>query len=149
MLSTGQTKLCHHPPPSITTQHHPPPAKTYSPPPITTHHQPKYIHHQPLTTHHQPRYIHQHLPPPTNSQNLFFKKPIYKNLQPLSDGNVRNLNSRPAIAKKLFYTWPSTLFLLHTQEMVLKSCSVSKLFILCETGLLLKKDKCLSVLKVF
>ena len=58
---------------------------------------------------------------------------------PISDGNVRNLNSRPAIAKKLFYTWPTILFLLHTPEMVLKSCSVS------EISLVLKKDKCLSV----
>ena len=102
------------------------------PPPTATHHQPKYIHHQ-------PRCIHQHPPPPTNSQNHFFKKPIYKNLLPISDGNVRNLNSRPAIAKKLFYTWPTTLFLLHTPEMVLKSCSGS------EISLVLKKDKCLSV----
>ena len=29
--------------------------------------------------------------------------------------------------------------------MVLKNCSVSKPFILCETGLILTKDKCLSV----
>ena len=66
----------------------------------------------PTTTHQQPK--------------PFFKKPIYENLWPLSDGNVRNLNRRPAIAKKLFYTWPSTLFLLHTPEMVLKSCSVNE-----------------------
>ena len=102
----------------------------------TTHHHPTYIHHHPpplttsqnisITTHHHPRYIHQHPPPPTNSQNLFYKQPIYKNLQPLSDDNVRNLNSRPAIAKKLFYTWPSSLFLLHTPEMVLKSFSVNE-----------------------
>ena len=115
----GQTKLCHHPPPST-----------------TTHHQPKYIHnHSPslttsqnisTTTHHHPRYIHQYPPPTTNSQNLFYKKHIYKNLQPVPDGNVRNLNSRPAIAKKLFYTWPSPLSLLHKQEMVLKSFSVNE-----------------------
>ena len=63
----------------------------------------------------------------------------------MSGGNVTNLNSRPAIAKKLFYTCPSTLFLLHTPEMVLKSCSVNEPFILCETSLVLKKGKCLSV----
>ena len=113
-----QTKLCHHPPPST-----------------TNHHQPKYIHHHPpspttsqnifTTTHHQPKYIHQRPPRPTNSQNLFYEKPIYKNLQPLSGGNVRKLNSRPAISKKLFFRWPSP-FLLHTPEMVLRSCSVNK-----------------------
>ena len=63
----------------------------------------------------------------------------------MSEGNVTNLNSRPAIAKKLFYIWPSTLFSLHTPEMVLKSCSGNERFILCETSLVLKKDKCLSV----
>ena len=62
---------------------------------------------------------------------VFYKKPIYKNPQPLSDGNVRNLTSRPAIAKKLF-TLGSPLFLLHTQ-MVLKIL-VWKTFILCETS---------------
>ena len=85
----------------------------------------------PTTTHQQPK--------------PFFKKPIYENLWPLSDGNVRNLNRRPAIAKKRFYTWPSTLFLVHTPEMVLKSCNENEPFILCETSLVLKKDKCLSV----
>ena len=54
----GQTKLCHHPLPTITTHNQPkyihyphnppphpaPPAKTYPPPPTTTHHQPKYKH---------------------------------------------------------------------------------------------------------
>ena len=34
----------------------------------------------PTTTHHQPKYINHDLTPPTNSQNLFHKKPIYKNL---------------------------------------------------------------------
>ena len=102
-------------PPPTTTHHYPPPAKIYPPPAKI------------------------YPPPPTKSQNLFFKKPIYKNLSPLSDGNVRNLNSRPAIAKKLFYIWPATLFLLHTPETVLKSCRVS------EISLVLKKDKCLSV----
>ena len=118
----GQTKLCHHPPPST-----------------TTHHQPKYIHHHPpppttsqnisTTTHHHqpPAKIYPPTPNTTHQQpKPFFKKPIYKNLQPLSDGNVRNLNSRPAIAKKLFYTWPSPLSLLHKQEMVLKSFSVNE-----------------------
>ena len=91
----GQTKLCHHPPPSTTTLH-------------------------------QPKYIYHHSPPATDSQNLFNKKPIYRNLQPLSDGNAGNLNSRPATAKKRFFTWPSKLVLLNTPEMVLKSCSVNQ-----------------------
>ena len=39
----------------------------------------------------------------------------------MSDGNVRNLNSRSAIAKKLFYTWPPPFFLLDTPEIF---CSV-------------------------
>ena len=34
--------------------------------------------------------------------NIFYKEPIYKDLWSLSDGNVRNLTSRPANAKKLF-----------------------------------------------
>ena len=44
----------------------------------------------------------------------------------MPDGNVTNLNSRPASAEKLFFTWLSPLFLLHTTEMVLKSCSVNE-----------------------
>ena len=135
------TTIHYQPPPSTTTHHqpkyihhHPPPAKIYPPPPTTTHQRPKYIHHHPPPAKIYP-------PPPTNSQNLFFKKPVYKNLQPLFDGNVRNLNGRPAIAKKLFYTWLSTLFLLHTPEIVLKSSSVNDPFILCETSLVLKKGK--------
>ena len=118
-IGTGQTKLCHH---------HPPPPTTFQNISTTTHHQPKYIHH--------------HSRPPTDRQN-FNKKPIYKNLQPLSDGNVRNLNSRPAVTKKLFFTWPSPLFILHAPEMVLKSCSVNEP--LYYAKLVLKKDKCLSV----
>ena len=59
-----QTKLCHHPAP----------AKIYPPPPTASHHQQKYIHYL------QPKYIHQHPPPATESQNLFYKKPIYRNL---------------------------------------------------------------------
>ena len=115
----GRTKLCDHPPPSTTTQHHPPPAKIY-PPPLTT-------------TYHQPIYIHQHPPPPTNSQSLFYKKPIYKNLWPLSDGNVRNPNSRPAIAKKLFLHGA-----LHYFYCITRNCSkklqCEQTFILCETS---------------
>ena len=76
---------------------HPPSAKIYLPPPTKTHHQPKDIHH--------------HSPPPTD--NFFYKKPIYKNLWPLSDGNVRNLNSRPAIAKKLFLDGPLHFYYIH------------------------------------
>ena len=107
-------------PPLTTIHHHLPPAKIYSPSPSTSqnisttthHHSPpaKIYPPQPTTTHHNPRYIHQHPPPPTNSQNLFYKKPF-----------IRNLNSRPAISKKLFYTWPSPLFFLHKPEMAFKS----------------------------
>ena len=43
---------------------------------------------------------------------------VYNNLQPLPDSNARNLTSRLAIAKKIFSTWPSPLFLLHTHEIV-------------------------------
>ena len=75
---------------STTSHHHPPPAKIYPPPPTTTRH--------------QPRYIHQHPPTPTNSQNLFYKKPIYKNLYPLSGGNVKNLNIKPAITLSFLFT---------------------------------------------
>ena len=76
--------------------HHPPPPTTSQNISTTTHHQSKYIHHHlpqakiyppppttsqniSTTTHHQPKYIHHHSPPPTDSQNLFYKKPIYKN----------------------------------------------------------------------
>ena len=143
------TTIHYHPPSSTTTHHqpkyihhHPPPAKMYPPPPITTHQRPKYIHYHPPPAKIYP-------PPPTTTHQqpkpFFFKKPIYKNLQPLFDGNVRNLNGRPAIAKKLFCTWPSTLFLLHTPEIVLKSSSVNDPFILCETSLVLKKGKYLKL----
>ena len=44
----------------------------------------------------------------------------------MSDGNVRNLNSRSAIAKKLFFTRPSPLFSLPAPEMVLKSYIVNE-----------------------
>ena len=63
------------------------------------------------------------------------------NLLPLPDGNVRDLPSRPAIAKKLFSTWPSPLFyiiLLHRQEMVLKIVLWTN-FTLFQTSLVLKK----------
>ena len=66
------------------------------------------------------------------------------NLLPLPDGNVRNLPSRPAIAKKLFSTWASPLFyiiLLYRQEMVLKIVLWTN-FTLFETSLVLKKEKC-------
>ena len=139
-------------PPPTTIHYHPPPS-------TTTQHQPKYIHHQPKCIHHHPPKAKIYPPPPSTSQDIsttthhhpptaktfFFKKPIYKNLQPLFDGNVRNLNGRPATAKKLFCTWPSTLFLLHTPEIVLKSSSVNDPFILCETSLVLKKGKCLKL----
>ena len=79
---------------------------------------------------------------------LVFSNVFY---EPLPD--VRNLTRRPAIAKKLFsymalsiifsyialaiifsymalsiifHTWPSPLFLLYTQEMLQKNCSVNK-----------------------
>ena len=108
---------------STTSHHHPPPAKIYLPPPTTTRH--------------QPRYIHQHPPTPTNSQNLFYKKPIYKNLYPLSGGNVKNLNIKPAIALSfLFTTYTKNGF---------KKLQCERTFILYETSLALKKDKCLSV----
>ena len=101
----GQTKLCHHPLPSTTTHHHhPPPPTTSQNISTTTHH---HHHQQPSTTtsqnistttthhhpprpttsqnistitHHQPKYIHHQLLPPTDSQNFFHKKSIYKNL---------------------------------------------------------------------
>ena len=57
--------------------------------------------------------IHHDPPRPTNSQDLFYKKPIYKNLKPLPDGNVRNLNSRAAIAKKLFLDRPLDFYYIH------------------------------------
>ena len=152
------TKLCYHPPPSTTT--HPTPAKIYPPQLTTTHHQPKYIHHHSLQ--------------PTDIQNFFYKKSIYKNLHPLSDDKVsrdgsrivatskaelsviivndfqpltiatksstldaaavldpllvRNLTSRPAIAKKHFFPWPFPLFLLHKQEMVWKAAVWTNLY---------------------
>ena len=126
--SSGQTKLCHHPPPSTTTHHYPRPS-------TTTHHQPKHIHHQPpspstsqnistTTTRHQPKYIHHHPPPPSTTQNIStntHQHPPTAKTFFLRNPFIRNLNSRPAIAKKLFHTWPSPLFLLHTSEMVLKS----------------------------
>ena len=134
----------HHPLPATTIHHHPPPAKIHPPPPTTSQ-------NISTTTYHHPPKAKIYPPPPSTSQDIsttthqqpkpFFKKPVYKNLQPLFDGNVRNLNGRPAIAKKLFYTWLSTLFLLHTPEIVLKSSSVNNPFILCETSLVLKKGK--------
>ena len=42
--------------------------------------------------------------------NAFYKNPIYKNLEPLSDGGVRNMTSKPAIAKKLFLHGPLHYF---------------------------------------
>ena len=162
----------HHPPPSTTT--HPTPAKIYPPQLTTTHHQPKYIHH--------------YSPQPTDIQNFFYKKSIYKNLHPLSDGKVsrggsrivatskaelsviivnnfqpltiitksstldaaavldpllvRNLTSRPAIAKKHFFPWPFPLFL-YVNKKWFKKLQCEKIFILCETSLVLRKGKCL------
>ena len=116
-------------PPPTTIHHHPLPAKIYPPPLTTTHRRPPpptTIQNISTITYHKPKYTHQHLPPPTDSQNVFYKKPIYENPQLLSDGNVRNLNSRSAIAKKPFFTWSSPSFLLHTPEMVLKSYSVNE-----------------------
>ena len=138
---TGQTKLCHH---------HPPPAKLYRPhppPATTTHYQPKYIHYL------HPKYIHHHPPPAkiysppfttTHRQPKLYKKPIYKNLQPLPDGNVRNLNSRPAINCKetFFYMALSIIFTTYTRN-GFKKLQCERTFILCETSLVLKKDKCL------
>ena len=131
----------HHHPPLLTTsqnipttiQHHPQKAKIYPPPSTTIHRKPKYIHH------HQPqskiypskkRFYQKNIKIFIQKQmmknilinqlvthyvsifqSFFYKKPIYKNLQPLPNGSVRNLTSRPAIAKKLFSTWPSPLFL--------------------------------------
>ena len=122
-IQQGQTKLCHHPPPSTTAIHQQPEYLHHHPPSPTTSQNMSTTTH---TTHLHPKYIHHHSPPPTESQNFFHNKPIYKNLQPLSDGNVRNLNNRPSISKNRFFTWPSPLFLLHAPEMVLKSCSVNE-----------------------
>ena len=83
--------------PPTTIHHHPPPS-------TTTHHHSKYIHH------HQPEYIRHHSPPPTDNQNFFYKKPIYKNLWPLSEGNLRNLTSRPSVVRKLFLHGPVHYF---------------------------------------
>ena len=124
-----QPKYIHHhqPPPTTSenisnnTHHHPPSSKVYPQSPTT-------IQSISTTTHHHPKHIHHHSAPPSDSQNFFYKKLIYKNLFPRTDGNVRNLNRRPAIAKKLSFTRPSPLILLHTPEMVFKSCNVNELY---------------------
>ena len=77
-------------------------------------------HHPPPST------TSQHSPALTSNQKFFYKKTVYKNFQPLSDGNARNLTSRPEIAKKLFFKWRSPLFLIHTQEISIKILSIHK-----------------------
>ena len=142
-LSLGQTKLCQHNPPRSTTIHHHPPPRTTSQNISTT------IHHHPpppttsqnisTTTRHHPPQPKIYLPPFTTTHwQLFNNKSIYKNLKPLSDGNVRNLNSTPEIAK--FFTWPSIIFTTYTRN-GFKKLQCERTFILCETSLVLKKDK--------
>ena len=96
----------HHPPPPTTSQnisttitHHPPPsAKKYAPPPTTSQNISTATYHHPPSA--------KIYPPTSNTTHqlpiFFYKKPIYKNLQLLSD--VRNLDSRPSIVKKLLFT---------------------------------------------
>ena len=66
--------------------------------------------------------------------NIFYMKPIYKNLQSLPDDNTRHLNSTFPIANKVFLPWSSSLILINKQEMDCKQT-----FILCKTSLVLKK----------
>ena len=119
--------------------HHLPPPTTSQNISTTIHHHPlaaKYIHHHPLQSKIYPikkvffkeniEIFHSEVNDEKHFDQLvnntlcqyfptfFYKKFIYKNLQLLSDGNVRNLTSRPAIAKKRFFTRPSPLFLLYT-----------------------------------
>ena len=82
-VGLNYTTTHHYPPPLTTTHHqpkynhhHPSPAKIYPLSPTSTHHHPS----PPTSTHHQPKYIRHHSPPSTDSQNFFYKKPIYKNL---------------------------------------------------------------------
>ena len=122
ILLKGQTKLYHQPPTSTTTlyqpkyiHHHSTPAKLYTPPPTTSQNLPTTTQNISTTINHHPPPASQDIPntthhcPPTD-KNLFHQKPIYKNLQPLSDDNIRNPNSRPAIAKNFFYMAPSIIF---------------------------------------
>ena len=108
------TIYCHSPTFTTTHRHHsPPPTATihHHPPPPTTIHQ-----HPPPSAHRLPKYINHHLPQPKiyPSKKVFYKKNIK-----IFYSEVRNLTSRPAIAKKLFFfIWPSLLILLRTQEMV-------------------------------
>ena len=114
-INTAQTNYA-------TTHHHPTPAKISLPPPITSQNISTTTHLQPLPAKmYPPQFTITHRQP-----KLFYKKSIYKNLQPLPDGNVKNLNNRPAIAKKRFFTWLSSLFLLHIPQMIQKSCSVNE-----------------------
>ena len=49
--------------------------------------------------------------------NVFYKKRIYKNFEPMLDGNIRNLTSRPAIPRKPpFYTTVSIIFTKYTRN---------------------------------
>ena len=79
--TTGQTKLCHHPPPAkiyppppIATHQHAPPSKIYPPPPTTNQSISTTIH----PTQQQPKYIHHHQPQSKiySSKRRFYKKNI-------------------------------------------------------------------------
>ena len=120
-------------PPPTTIHNHPSPSTTHT----TTHHQSKYIHHRP--------------PPPTSSQNIsttihhhpttaktsFIRNPFIR-ISRLSNDNVRNLTSRPAIAKKLFYMALSIIFATYTRNSF-KKLQCEQTITLCETSLVLKK----------
>ena len=98
---TPSTTAHHHPLPSTYTHHRPPPLTNNQNISTTTHHNPKYIHHHPPQSKIYP-------------SKVFYKKNIN-----FFYSEVRNLTSRSAIAKKLFFfIWPSLLNLLRTQEMV-------------------------------
>ena len=89
------------------------------PPPTITHNHPPPTTSQNIssTTHHQPKYIYHYSPPPTDSQNFFIRKS---------------------------YMILSIIFTTFTRN-DLKRLQCEQTFILCETSLVFKKDKCLSV----
>ena len=106
-----------------TTHHHPQP-------PITIHHRPP----PPTTSQNIPTTIHHH---PTTAKTSFIRNPFIR-MSRLSNDNVRNLTSRPAIAKKLFYMALSIIFATYTRNSFRK-LQCEQTITLCETSLVLKK----------
>ena len=121
----GQTKLCHHPPPSTTSQnisttthHHPSSSKIYPAPPTTIHH---------------------HLP---TAKTFFIRSPFIRITNHCLTATLETWTADLHLLRNFFYMALSIIFSKFTGN-GFKKLQCERTVILCETSLVLKKDKCI------